>query len=83
MIYHPHGPLKSHNHSNVGMPSVDKSELGRRKLQLLAVALCFSSLIISKILRKSENEKDQMERRQQKGYFRVMLIDSRRSGYIK
>lgn len=78
MVSHKQGSLKPHNFSHAGMPSAGKSDLGRRKLQLLVCVLYFSSLVISKILRKGENEKDQMERYQQKGYSRVMLRDSRR-----
>jgi hypothetical protein len=66
------------------MESADQAEPGRRKPQLLATPLgFFSSLLVSKILRKSENEKNQMEGCQQKRYFRVMFLNSRRIEYIR
>lgn len=76
---------KPHSCSSVGNGECRPSRTRKEKTTALGhiLGFFFSSLLVSKILRKSENEKNQMEGCQQKRYFRVMFLNSRRIEYIR
>lgn len=69
MMSHQDGSLKPHNHSKVGNVKCRPIRTRKEKEKTDHTLVCFPSLLISKILRKSENETNQMEGCQQKRYF--------------